>query len=196
MRENESHGRELTDEELIEAILDGSDRALRQLHDRYINQVFQYAFSQTGDYHRAEEITQDIMYKMAVHLADFQGRSSFKTWLFSIGRRVVIDYYRKYSKEAQAVEVDSERLQRLPHEGNVEHKVINKQIYQQLLKGMQQLPVDDRTVIYLRFMEGLSLAETAQVMSRTTQAVKSLQYRAKKRLAQLMEREVSENGWS
>lgn len=195
MLENERHLREKTDEELIEEILSGSDLALRQLHDRYINQVFQYAYTQTGDYHRAEEVTQDIMYKMAANLADFQGRSSFKTWLFAIGRRVVIDYFRKYGKEAQTVEVDHEFLDRFAQPDNVEGKVMHNQLREQLLNGLKQLPVDDRTVIYLRFMEGLSLSETAQVMSRTTQAIKSLQHRAKRKLAQLIGSEVSENGW-
>jgi RNA polymerase sigma-70 factor, ECF subfamily len=80
---------------LVQLALDGDDGALRQLHDRYIRQVFQYAYTQTRDYHQAEEITQDIMYKMASRLAQFKGDSNFKTWLFTIGRRVVIDHYRK-----------------------------------------------------------------------------------------------------
>jgi RNA polymerase sigma-70 factor (ECF subfamily) len=193
--EEDLHSSEISDEELIERTLNGNDQALRQLHDRYIHQVFQYAYTQTGDYHRAEEVAQDIMYKMAVHLADFQGKSSFKTWLFAIGRRVVIDYHRKYGKEAHTLEVDSERLNRMAETDSVESKVMNKTLREQLLKGLQQLSVDDRTVIYLRFMEGLSLAETAQVMSRTTQAVKSLQHRAKKKLADLIGSEVKENGW-
>lgn len=89
----------MRDEDLVQKALEGDDSAFRELHDRYIGQVLRYAYMQTGDYHRSEEIAQDVMYKMAVHLANFQGRSSFKTWLFTIGRRVVIDYHRKYKKK-------------------------------------------------------------------------------------------------
>lgn len=187
-------GDQLSDEALIELILAGNDEALRQLHDRYFHQVFQYAYTQTGDYHRAEEVTQDIMYKMAVHLADFKGKSSFKTWLFAIGRRAVIDYFRKYGKEQAALEYDSEKLGQVAHGENVESKVLGRSLREQILKGLEQLSVDDRTVIYLRFVEGLSLAETAKVMSRTTPAVKALQHRAKRKLAKLLGSEVREDG--
>lgn len=186
--------RELADEELVALILEGDDEALRLLHDRYFQQIFQYAYTQMGDYHRAEEVTQDIMYKMAVHLADFQGKSSFKTWLFAIGRRVVIDYYRKFGKEWGVLDYDSDRLGQVADGESVESRVMKRSLREALLKGLQQLSVDDRTVIYLRFVEGLSLAETAQVMSRTTQAVKALQHRAKRKLANLLGSEVREDG--
>lgn len=177
---------------LVELALQGDDDALRQLHDRYIGQVFQYAYTQTGDYHRAEEVAQDVMYKMAVNLASFQGKSSFKTWLFAIGRRVVIDYHRKYKKDNEKIWLNEEQVLQVPEQRSVEGEVLRHSLREQILRGLQQLSVDDRTVIYLRFVEGFSIDETAKIMSRTTLAIKSLQNRAKKKLAALIRSEVNE----
>lgn len=181
----------MQDEELVELALAGDDEAFRQLHDRYIGHIFQYAYLQIGDYHRAEEVAQDVMYKMAVNLANFKGKSSFRTWLYTIGRRVVIDYHRKYSREKERVLLDEEQLLRMPAQDSVEKEVLERSLREKMLNCLQQLSVDDRTVIHLRFVEGLSLAETAQVMSRTTLAIKSLQHRAKRKLAKLMKSEVN-----
>lgn len=183
----------MQDEKLIELILDGDDNALRQLHDRYVNQIFRYAYTQLGDYYQAEEVTQDIVFKMAQNLASFKGKATFKTWLFAIGRRVVIDYHRKNKKHQNNVMVETEKMDGLiePYP-SVEDEVVQKSSNEQLLSCIQQLAQNDRMVIHLRFIEGFSVAETAKVMSKTSLAVKSLQVRAKKKLAELMRKEVVE----
>lgn len=181
----------MTDETLIELALDGNDQALRELHDRYITQIFRYAYTQTGDYYRAEEVTQDIMYKMARNLADFKGDSSFRTWLFTISRRTIIDYYRKQKKHQNSVSMTDEQMAHIPEgKKSVEDQVISKDRSNALLERMQQLPVNDRTVLHLRYIEGLSIIETAKAMSKTTMAIKSLQTRAKAKLAKLLKSEV------
>lgn len=182
----------MKDEDLVKMALQGDDNAFRKLHDRYIGQVFRYAYVQTGDYHRAEEIAQDVMYKMAVNLNQFKGKSSFKTWLFTIGRRVVIDYHRKYSKENQNVYVNQELLNQEQEPELVEQRIVRNSVFEELLNVMENMSPDDRTVLHLRFFEGLSLKETAKVMSKTVLAVKSLQTRAKKKLIAQLRREVSE----
>jgi len=181
----------MSDEELIELALNGDDNALRELHDRYINQIFRYAYTQTGDYYRAEEVTQDIMYKMASHLGDFKRDSSFKTWLFTISRRTIIDFYRKHKKHQANVFMPDEQMAHLPmNNASVEEQVIKKDTRKLVLERLQELPVNDRTVLHLRFIEGLSIKETAKAMSKTTMAIKSLQTRAKTKLAELLKSEV------
>jgi len=182
----------MKDEELVKRALQGDDDAFRMLHDQYIGQIFRYAYVQTGDYHRAEEISQDVMYKMAVNLHQFKGKSSFKTWLFTIGRRVVIDYHRKYSKDHQNVYVNEELLKQEQDPVLVEHKILQNSVQEEILSAMEKMSLDDKTVLQLRFFEGLSIKETAKVMSKTVLAVKSLQTRAKKKLITQLRKEVNE----
>jgi len=183
----------MRDEDLVQKALEGDDSAFRELHDRYIGQVLRYAYMQTGDYHRSEEIAQDVMYKMAVHLANFQGRSSFKTWLFTIGRRVVIDYHRKYKKENNTVYLSPEDLGYKQDKHLVEQNILEYSLREQIMASMEKLSPDEKTVLYLRFFEGMSIKETAKVMSKTVMAVKSLQTRAKKKLSAHLKSEVNDH---
>lgn len=182
------------DEELVRLTLEGDDGAFRQLHDRYVSRVFQYAFTQTGDYYHAEEVTQDIMYKMTSRLASFKQKSSFKTWLFTIGRHVIIDHYRKYKKHKDTVSMTNEQVDAFQEPAaSVESEVMHNLLSQELVDGLNQLPVYYRTVLHLRFIEGFSIADTATVMSKTVMSIKALQVKAKKQLADLIGNEVNDH---
>jgi RNA polymerase sigma-70 factor, ECF subfamily len=79
------------------------------------------------------------------------------------------------------------------HVPSAEEQMLHRNLQEQILRCIQQLPVNDRTVIHLRLIEGFSIADTAKVMSKTTFAVKSLQTRAKKKLMELVRKEVSKD---
>lgn len=190
-RESEVASR-LRDEDLVKRALEGDDSAFRELHDRYIGQVFRYAYLQTGDYHRSEEIAQDVMYKMAVNLATYKGKSSFKTWLFTIGRRVVIDYYRKYRKDRALTYLQHDQLNKVRDRFYNEQEFLQYSSQEKLLSCLEKLSPGEKTVLYMRFFEGLSIKETAKVMSKTVMAVKSMQTRAKKKLLFHLQSEVNE----
>ncbi|GAF67015.1 hypothetical protein BTS2_3923 [Bacillus sp. TS-2] len=183
---NKEAGEVMEDEVLVTHILEGDDQALRVLYDRYFQSVFQYAYIQTGDYHFAEEVTQDIFSKMAKSLHTFKGKSAFKTWLYTLGRNVVIDFHRKQKRHKGVVSLPSEKMEEVSNNYNPQQ---NYEIREELIRCLNTLPEDYRTVIVLRFIEQFSIQETAKVMKKTALSVKSLQHRARKQLAQLMEGE-------
>jgi len=183
----------MEDEKLVELALDGDDEALRTLHDRYVQPLFHYVYVQTGNHHDTEELIQDIFYKMAKSLAEFQGKSSFKTWVFAISRNVVIDYHRKQKKHKVTTSMPQSSLESFTEiVQSVEEQVIQSGQTDYLLQTMNQLPSDYQTVLHLRFVEGFSVKETAEIMSKTTFSVKSLQHRARKRMVSLIRTEVGE----
>lgn len=180
----------MDDELLVERILAGDDEALQLLYERYFQPLFQYAYVQTGDYHHAEEVTQDIFCKMARNLAKFEGKSSFRTWLFAIGRHAVIDFQRK---RKQDIPMEKEKVEYFREQYHSANKQVSESPFaDQVMSYLKKLPNDYRQVIYLRFVKGFSIADTAEVMSKTTIAVKSLQHRARNRLLQLIQSEVNE----
>ncbi|KHF40181.1 RNA polymerase sigma factor [Halalkalibacter okhensis] len=182
----------MKDETLVKQIVEGNDHAMRILYDRYFQSLFQYAYVQMGDYHIAEEVTQDIFCKMARNLHAFKGKSSFKTWLYSIGRNVVIDHHRTLKRHRRSIvmpEVKEELLgMTIPFLQQAE-----SELHENVVTCLNQLPGDYKMVIHLRFIEEFSVRETAKVMSKTVLSVKSLQHRAKKRLLELFESEVGGN---
>ncbi|WP_226037706.1 RNA polymerase sigma factor [Aquibacillus saliphilus] len=184
----------MEDERLVELVLDGDDEAFETLHDRYFQQLFQYVYVKTGNYHNAEEIIQDIFFKMAKNLWRFQGKSSFKTWLFSISQNTITDYYRKQNKYKKTMAMGHMELENLTEQvPSTESQVVQQDSLDEITKAINRLGPDYRTVLHLRLMEGFSIKETSYIMEKTTFAVKSLHNRAKKKLAECLRNEVEEH---
>lgn len=105
---------------------------------------------------------------------------------------MVIDYFRKNKAQKEHEYYADEKLNRLGDQGrSVEDQVLDRETHEQVLVCMKQLPENDRTVLHLRFVQGFSIDDTAQVMSKTSAAIKSIQTRARKKLLDLIRNEVS-----
>ncbi|WP_051314870.1 RNA polymerase sigma factor [Alteribacter aurantiacus] len=77
----------MTDQDLINNILSGDEEAIEILHERYVDRIYTYIKAQTNNHHDAEELLQDVFFKVAKQLDRFEGRASFKTWLLTITRK-------------------------------------------------------------------------------------------------------------
>ncbi|ADH99083.1 RNA polymerase sigma factor [Salisediminibacterium selenitireducens] len=181
----------MQEDELIESALSGNEFALRRLHDAYITGVFNYVIAQTQNRQDAEELIQDIFYKVARNLDTFQRDSGFKTWVFAIARNTVLDYHRTATKRKRHVLMDSEELVRMmPVTDSAEEEMIKADEMQEVMAMIASLPEAYSTVLHLRIIEDFSVKETAAIMKKSPLAVKALLYRARKALASNYEREV------
>lgn len=178
------------DYDLIRRILNNDHAAIEKLHNRYVDRIFNFIYSQTNNYHDSEELLQDVFYKTATRLHQFKGRSSFKTWIFKIARNVVIDYYRHRSTRKD-VAVEEDTLENISTEESAEHIVLRNLHMDEVMQTINQLPIHYKTVLHLRFIEDFSLKETAETMGRTVFSVKALQHRARKALSGRMNMEVA-----
>lgn len=165
----------MEDKVLVSRILQGDELAIEQLHKRYAQPLFHYIHMQTNNFHDSEEILQDVFYKAATHLHQFKHRASFKTWIYTIARNSLTDYFR--TKNAQKNQVELK-----PLSPDLSIPSIHKDSIDDLHDALSTLPTTYRTVIHLRFIEGFSLLETAKIMGKSLYAVKNLQKRAQKQL--------------
>lgn len=171
----------MNDHELIREILAGDQLAIQELHDRYVDRIFHYIYIQTNSYHDTEELLQDVFFKAARQLVRFEGKSSFKTWIFKIARNVVIDYYRKKNKERQSVVMDHDKMENFTGKDDSAEDIYLRNVHMnEVLETIDQLPSHYQTVLHLRFIEDFSIKETAEIMGKSTLAVKSMQHRARK----------------
>ncbi|AOM84396.1 RNA polymerase sigma factor [Salisediminibacterium beveridgei] len=185
-------GVKMTDEELVQAILDGDDEAMKELHGRYVHGIFQYLYIQMNDYHDAQELLQDVMHKAARKLATFKGDSTFKTWLFAIAKYAVIDYYRTRNKKRRSTAVEDSTLEEVAESGESAERTVMRQMEtESVMTTISNLPESYRDVLHLRFVEGFSIKETAKVMGKTSMSVKALQKRARAELVDRMGNEVT-----
>lgn len=175
--------------DLVRAAQDGDRAAFAALYDRYVDVVFRYVLFRVGDRELAEDVTSETFLRALRRITSvtYQGRD-VGAWFVTIARNLVLDHVKssRFRLEVTTAEVDDSR----PAESGPEQQVLSMATRTALLECVNQLGDDQRECIVLRFLHGLSVAETANVMARNEGAVKALQHRAVRRLAQLLPPEL------
>lgn len=178
---------------LIDRARKGDKDAFLLLYEQYFDRVFKFIFYKVSHQEEAEDIAQETFLKALKGIENFRGESKFVSWLFQIAKFTIMDYFRqKYRyptvelQDYLAHDEASFILEDNP-ENPFPEKVLEKE---QLLKSiLQKLPANYRTVIECRFLQNLSLKETADTMKTTVGNVKILQYRALQKASQLAQHE-------
>ena len=134
----------------------------------------------------AEELTEEVFVELVVKKPRYSGKSSFKTWLFSIAKHITADYIKAQGK-CSYTPVDE--MYQLSDEENLEKRFFKEDDKILLYKCLGKLCSDYKQVIYLSYFEELSNTETASLMKKTNRQIENLLYRAKKALRKELEKE-------
>jgi RNA polymerase sigma-70 factor, ECF subfamily len=172
--------------ELVRATRAGDQEAFGQIYGRYHQMVFQYVMFRVRDRDLAEDLTADAFLRALRNIASvsYQGRD-IGAWLVTIARNLIHDDRKssRYRRDQSVAEFAERHHPRLDDQ---EERVLDSLTHEALWRCVAQLSTDQRQVIILRFLHGLSYAETARVMGRNIGAAKELRCRAVRRLAELM----------
>jgi RNA polymerase sigma-70 factor (ECF subfamily) len=174
---------------LVERAQAGESEAFGLIYDRYIDTVFRFVYFRVGNRQLAEDLTSDTFLRALKRIGSFtwQGRD-LGAWLVTIARNLVADHFKsgRYRLEVTTGDVlDADREDRGP-EGSPESAVVDHITNVALLTAVKQLNPEQQECIVLRFLQGFSVAETAQTMGKNEGAIKALQYRAVRALARLL----------
>jgi RNA polymerase sigma-70 factor (ECF subfamily) len=174
---------------LVERAQAGEAEAFGLIYDRYVDTVFRFIYFRVGNRQLAEDLTSDTFLRALKRIGSFtwQGRD-LGAWLVTIARNLVADHFKsgRYRLEVTTGDVlDADREDRGP-EGSPESAVVDHITNVALLSAVKQLNPEQQECIVLRFLQGFSVAETAQAMSKNEGAIKALQYRAVRALARLL----------
>jgi RNA polymerase sigma-70 factor, ECF subfamily len=170
---------------LVNAAQAGDMNAFGELFDRYYDVVFRFVLFRMGDRTLAEDITQETFVRALRRISSvsYQGRD-IGAWFVTIARNLIFDHVK--SSRYRLEQTTSEMVDLSPSTGGPEQQVVDGATHDELLRCVQKLNPDQQECIQLRFLQGLSVAETARIMDRNEGAVKALQHRAVRRLAQLL----------
>jgi len=170
---------------LVERAQTGEAEAFGELYDRYADTVFRYLYHRVPDRQTAEDFTSETFVRALrrIDSLSFQGRD-VGAWLVTIARNIVRDHVKSSRFRLEVATADMRDADRATD--GPEDAVLQGLTNAQLLACVAQLGDEQRECIALRFLQGLSVAETAAAMGKKDGAIKALQHRAVKRLATLL----------
>lgn len=174
----------MDDVELIRLIGLGDRRAMHILYLRYNDAIYAFGLSRSGNSELASDCVHDTMLDVWRSAAKFAGRSSVKTWLFSIARNKMVDALRKRGKHSFVEEVP-EVEDRAP---NPEAAAIAAAERARLHHCLEGLSGPQRAAVRLAFLEDLSYAEVAEIEAVPVGTIKTRIHHAKQALMRCLER--------
>ncbi len=169
---------------LVECAQTGDGEAFSALYQAYLDRVYRFFFFRVREDQTAEDLTSLVFLKAWEHLERYETRViSFGAWLFRIARNLVIDHYRT-RKETSSLDTPN-APEILDDAGGLEQP-LEAEALRSMLGRLTQ---DQRTVLILKYAEGLDTAEIAHVMGKREGAVRALQMRGLQALAEMIEAE-------
>ena len=165
--------------------LAGDREGLHEIICEYRVGLMLYLNSFVQNIYTVEDLTEETFTELAIKKPRFSGRSSFKTWLYAIGRNVSVKYLRKHAK-LDVVPLESQ--DHFTDEKNIEDEYLKSEQKQFLHQTLHNLKPEYRQVLYLAYFEGFSNKETAVIMKKSKRQIENLLYNAKASLKNELER--------
>ena len=169
-----------TDAELVKAVLNGQKQLFAELVRRYERPVRAVALNILGEYHRANDVSQDAFVKAYERLASLRKPDAFGPWLMKITRRCALDSAGRRLKE-NPPETKIIAMIESPNGRLDEDK-------QRLLAAVVKLPIAERQVVMLRYFADNSVKDVAKILGRSVGTVTKQLSRGHRRLRKILER--------
>jgi RNA polymerase sigma-70 factor, ECF subfamily len=174
--------------DVIARAVQGDADAFGDLYERYLARIYRYVFYRVNDAAEAEDLTEMVFLKAWEALGGYRLRDvPFGAWLYRIARNVVVDRHRTH-KETLALEGHVALRDTV---SSPEDSLDRRETIESVAHALAQLSPVHQQVLALRFIGGLSHAETALVLKRSEEAVRVLQHRALYALRELLVKNVN-----
>ena len=139
---------------------------IEQIYTEYRDRVMGYIYARLRSRADAEDLCQDVFEKINMKLDSFDsGKASISTWIYSITRNSVIDFYRRSHPHE---EIDENMVQ----DGAVDDSLLNDETLEELAEALEKLPAELREIVVLRYYDGMPLTEIAKAMNMSYGMVK------------------------
>ena len=176
------------DIQLIQKVLSGDDEAFTVLVRKYQKSVHALAWRKVGDFHFAEEITQDVFLRAYKYLSTLKDRTQFSGWLYVITDRLCNNYLQNKKSEIQSLEdvpvIEMQRTsyERYMSEQNEREAHVHRQ---ELVRNLlAKLPESERTVMTLYYLGEMTAKEIGNFLGVSVNTITSRLSRARERLRQ------------
>jgi RNA polymerase sigma-70 factor (ECF subfamily) len=172
---------------LVQRAQAGDAEAFGELYDKYVDQVYRYIAYRVAGTQLAEDLTSETFLRALRRISSFtwQGRD-VGAWFVTIARNLIADHYKSGRYRLELTTDDVSDSSAAPVQAGPENEVLEAMQNKVLLEAVKELNAEQQECIVLRFLQGLSVSETAQIMGKNDGAIKALQYRAIRTLGRLL----------
>ncbi len=160
-----------SDAELVQETLTGDRDAFGKLVDRHRRTIFALCLQRGLQAAEAEDVTQEVFIKAYRGLASLQTPDHFARWVYGIAGHVAADAARSRRRHADDVRLESAPEVADPRESFVSEVALQDRV--DVMRALSELPEDQRTVLTLRYLEGLSPKEIAERLGEPRGTVRS-----------------------
>jgi RNA polymerase sigma factor (sigma-70 family) len=170
-----------TDEELVKLFVETQEnRYFEKLYERYSEKVYHKCLSFVKDSAKAEDLTHDIFLKLIFKLGTFKEDAKFSTWLYSITYNHCMDQLRSNKKRGEVLQ---EEPIEVPDDIDLNNLFDGEDVQLKNLKtALDQLSVDEKGVLFMKYMDDMSIRDIAGIFNATESAIKMRLLRSREKL--------------
>lgn len=194
MEENETN--------LIERVCSGDIYAFQEIVERYKKKVYYIAYDIVGDFHEAEDISQEVFIKMYRALDRFRKDAKMSSWLYQIAVNTSIDSLRRRKAkprinvgDIEQVGVREKALESTNLEADPERRAVATLMQEHIDQALHKITPQERVVFVMRHYNEFKIREIADVLEVSSGTVKSLLFRALKKLRKELSSSQGKQRW-
>lgn len=177
----------MDDKRLLSLFINGDESALTQLVERYQKELYGFIFRQVRNHADAADITQKVFVNVFLKAEQFNGNSSFKTWLYQIAINQCKNHFRSNDRR-RIDDVDIEGLAQMIC-GDFESDLETAELQRILREAVEQLPSKQRMTVRLRLYQECTFAEIAEIMAASVGTAKAHYHQAVTSLRKMLKKE-------
>lgn len=166
--------------------LEGDDNGIVEIIKDYKDGLILFLNRYVNNIHIAEELAEDTFFKIVTRKPRFNARGSFKTWLYTIGRNMAINYMRRAKKISDA---PIEDINASSDECNLEETYIREEQKIVIHRALSKINADYSKILYLKFFEDLNNEQIAMVLKKSRRQIENMIYQAKQSLKSELDKE-------
>ena len=182
--------RDTQQDELLERLQAGDDQALGDLADTYSARIYQLAFRYLRNKEDAEEVTQDVLFKVYRNIGTFRGDSALSSWIYRITFNTAMSRLRSarhevsQDTERNIVSTDGQESTRVPREAAdwtdlADERILRAELRSRVFRAILALPAIYRAPVMLRDIQGMSTEEASAFLRVKDQTLKSRLHRGR-----------------
>ena len=160
------------------------------LYNRYASKIYAKCITLLKDEAFAKDATQEVFIKIFTNLANFNERSKFSTWVYSITYNYCIDFIRKKKKQQKIFSDEIEKAPDLADDMVPDKELLELEI-KQLQKVLDSIPIGDKAILLMKYQDGISIKEISETIGKSESAIKMKIKRAKEKARKIKQEMIT-----